>query len=128
MWEILAALVGSLLPMLFGGSSADRSTTSTGTTSTTTPAWKPKDPGYAMLSPALLSILMQNYGRLSGAGYPGGKSIGGDWTSGIVDTLKNAQGDIFNAYNAPAAPVAQTPAQKAEEIVKQITRKSLRKP
>jgi hypothetical protein len=134
MWEIIMALLGTLLPALFPGSKEDRSTTSTGnttgTTSTTIPAWKPKDPGYAMLSPALLSILSQNYGRLSGAGFPGGAGIGNDWISGIVDTLKNAQGDIFKGYNdpaTPAVPVAQTPVEKAEEIRKALTRKMLRK-
>jgi len=65
------------------------------TQETTTPPFTPKDPGYSLLSPALLSMMLQNYGRLSGAGYPGGQGIGQDWTSSILDALGQSKESIF---------------------------------
>ena len=71
------------------------------TQETTTPPFTPKDPGYSLLSPALLSMMLQNYGRLSGAGYPGGQGIGGDWISSILDTLGQSKESIFGNASSP---------------------------
>jgi hypothetical protein len=74
----------------------------TTTQTTETPAATPFDPAYSMLSPALLSMLMQNYGRLSGAGFPGGKKIGGDMMSDIISQVSGAWPDILAGYGGSA--------------------------
>jgi len=109
--SILPALIG-LVPWLwnsfFGNKNQDQQTqdTTQDTTQTTvTPPWQPKDPGYNIMSPYLMSMLTQNMGRLSGAGYPGGKGIGGDMTSQLIDMLSKSWPDILGNASKPAAPV-----------------------
>jgi hypothetical protein len=89
-------IIGLLAPLLqdalTGGQ--DNKTTQT----TTTPAPTPFDPAYSMLSPALLSMLAQNVNRLSGAGFPGGKKIGGDMMNDIIAQVSGAWPDIVAGY------------------------------
>ncbi len=94
---ILAMLGAPLIDALTGGQ--DNTTTQT----TETPAPTPFDPGYAALSPALMSILLQNYGRLSGAGFPGGKGIGGDLMSDIIGQVAQSWPDIIEGYGSGGA-------------------------
>lgn len=93
---ILAMLGAPLIDALTGGN--DNKTTQT--TTTTPPA--PFDPAYSMLSPALMSILAQNVNRLSGAGFPGGKGIGGDLMADIIAQVSKAWPDILEGYGGPA--------------------------
>jgi len=103
-----AALIGllpSLWQILFGGGGNQETnppTTQDTTTTTVTPPWQPKDPGYNILSPYLMSMFTQNFGRLSGAGYPGGKGIGGDMTQQLIDVISKGWPDILGSYNKPA--------------------------
>ncbi len=111
---ILAMLGAPLIDALTGGQ--DNTTTQT----TETPAPTPFDPGYAALSPALMSILLQNYGRLSGAGFPGGKGIGGDLMSGIIDKVAESFPDIIAGFGGPATG--------APQLRKNVSRGSLKAP
>jgi len=101
-WSLLM-LAPSLLQLLFGGNKGDTQQQTQDTTqTTTTPAWQPRDPGYSILSPYLLSMLTQNMGRLSGAGFPGGKGIGGDMTTQLIDLISSSWPDIMASYTKPA--------------------------
>jgi hypothetical protein len=85
-----------IISLLQGGN--ENKTTQT----TETPAPTPFDPGYSMLSPALMSMLAQNVNRLSGAGFPGGKGIGGDMMNDIIGQVSQAWPDIIEGYGGAA--------------------------
>ncbi len=93
---ILAMLGAPIIDSLLGGQ--DNTTTQT----TETPPQTPFDPAYSMLSPALMSLLAQNVNRLSGAGFPGGKGIGGDLMSDIIAQVSQAWPDIIAGYGGSA--------------------------
>jgi hypothetical protein len=102
---LIPALI-SLIPMLFGGKKDEQTqdTTQDTTQTTVTPPWQPKDPGYNIMSPYLMSMLTQNMGRLSGAGFPGGKGIGGDMTQSIIDLISKSWPDIMGNAGKTAMP------------------------
>ncbi len=105
MWGALIGLLPWLWSSLFGGDKNKQQPTDTTTQDTTqttvTPPWQPRDPGYNVLSPYLLSMLTQNMGRLSGAGYPGGKGIGGDMTKQLIDMIGKSWPDILGNASKP---------------------------
>jgi hypothetical protein len=106
---LIPALI-SLIPMLFGGKKDEQTqdTTQDTTQTTVTPPWQPKDPGYNIMSPYLMSMLTQNMGRLSGAGFPGGKGIGGDMTQSIIDLIGKSWPDIMGNAGKTATPIQPT--------------------
>lgn len=93
-------LLGLLAPLFSDAISGGQDNTTTQTT--TTPPPTPFDPAYSMLSPALMSMLAQNVNRLSGAGFPGGKGIGGDLMADMIAQVSQAWPDIMGGYGGPA--------------------------
>ena len=85
------------------------------TQTTETPPWTPRDPGYAMLSPAMLGILSEGWGQMGGAGMPGGAGPGMSFTGDILEHLKKAWPKIMEEQGKPKAP-------GPEEHWKQFTR------
>lgn len=96
MWQALGMIVASLLPVLFGGSAADRSTTQ----KTVTPPWTPKDPGYAMLSPAMLNLFTQNAKRYGNFGWAKGQGLDTGFLDSILDSLNKSKTSLFQSYQA----------------------------
>jgi hypothetical protein len=91
-----AAMLAMVALGLLGGKKKNEQTQTT-----VSPPWQPRDPGYNVLSPYLLSMLTQNLGRLSGAGYPGGVGIGGDMTSQLIDMVNQSWPDIMKNAATP---------------------------
>jgi hypothetical protein len=99
-WDDAAMLVMMGLGLLGGKNNNKQTQESTQTT--VTPPWTPKDPMYNIMSPYLTSMLAQNMGRLSGAGYPGGVGIGGDMTGDLINMISQSWPDIMKNATDPA--------------------------
>ena len=122
---LIAALIPSLLSLLFGGGD-EQTTTSTSnnqtiqdlintinqTTTTTTPNTKYTSPAVGLMDPTIISSLIGNMQSLSGAGMPGGKSRLGAGTTNYFNDILALLGEewptIMAEYRTPSKKASDT--------------------
>lgn len=116
MWPAIIALLGQVLPMIFGkkykNPSETGQTSTTTQTSTTEMPWKGwMSPSMGFLDPMLTAAAMKMFQRGQGWGWPAGKQNLGidDWIMQALGLLENEWPNVMKKYTTPASPTTTPP-------------------